>query len=83
MYKVLLSKQPVKFLYKSPEEISNRIKSKLKLSKENPFYYLEHFEGESYYKLRIGEYRALIDIDFEQKCLYFRVLEHGKKVYKK
>jgi mRNA interferase RelE/StbE len=83
MYKILLDKQVVKFLEKSSQDIFDRIKKKLKLLKEKPFYYLEHFECESYYKLRIGNYRALIDIDFENKILYVRVLEHRRKIYKK
>ena len=43
-------------------------KKKLEEIKENPFRYLEHYEG-IYYKLRIGDYRALIDMDFKKKIL--------------
>ena len=35
--------------------------------KENPFRFLEHYEGDDVYKLRIGDYRALIDIDFSER----------------
>ncbi len=48
-----LDKQVVKFLKKSENKLSIRIKEKLKLLKENPFYLLEHFEEESFYKLKI------------------------------
>ena len=83
MFKVKLNKQPFKFIQKLDKNISEKILEKLKLLKNNPFHYLEHFEGESYYKFRIGEYRALIDIDLESKILKIRVLEHRKKIYKK
>ena len=47
-------------------DLEERIKKKLfSIKKENPFNYLEYFEGD-YYKLRIGDYRALIDVDFEK-----------------
>lgn len=82
-FELKINSQPLKFLKKTEPILKERIKSKLKLLEEEPFHYLEHFEGESFYKLRIGEYRALFDIDFEHKILYLRLLNHRKKVYKK
>ena len=60
------------------------IKDKLrKLRCENPFHFLEHYEGDDYYKFRAGEYRALVDIDFENKILKVQVLENRSKIYKR
>ena len=44
--------------------------------------YIEHYEGE-YYKIRIGDYRALIDIDFQRKILFVRILDKRGRVYKR
>ena len=82
-FEIKINSQPLKFLKKCENELKDRIKSKLILLESNPFFYLEHFEGESFYKLRIGEYRGLFEIDFEKNILYLRVLEHRKKIYKK
>jgi len=71
-----------KFLRKLPLEIAKRIVKKIKGLKENPFRFLEHYEGEGY-KFRIGDYRALIDIDFENKILFIRVLDKRGRIYKK
>ena len=81
-YKVKLHPNVVKFLVKLPEDISERIKNKLKEIKENPFHYLEHYEGEDVYKLRIGNYRALIDVDISRKILFVRVLDKRDRIYK-
>ncbi len=53
-----------------------------KLKCENPFHYLEHYEGKDYYKFRIGDYRALIDVDFQNKSLKVQVLDKRGRIYK-
>ncbi len=70
------------FLKKLPNDIAKRIFNKVESIKENPFHYLEHYEGE-YYKLRIGDYRALIDIDFNKKILTVQVLDKRGRIYKR
>ena len=62
-----------KFLLKLPKGVSRRIVLKVKAIRENPFHYLEHFEGASYYKLRVGEFRLLIDVDLSDKVLLIQV----------
>ena len=81
IYQVLLHPVAAEFIKKLMPEIQERIKKKLKLLEENPFYYLEHFEG-NYYKLRIGDYRLLIDVDFEKKLILVQVADHRNRVYK-
>ncbi len=70
------------FLRKIPKDIAIRISKKVRSIKEEPFHFLEHYEGENVYKLRIGNYRALIDVDFTKNVLLVVHLEHRKKVYK-
>ena len=82
-YEIMLHPQVVKFLAKLPKDISDRIKSKLREIKNEPFKFLEHYEGDDVYKLRIGEYRALIDVDFKNKILYVQVVDHRGRIYKK
>ena len=71
------------FLKKLPKEISERIFNKVESIKENPFHFLEHYEGEDFYKLRVGDYRALIDIDFENRIIKIQVFDHRKRIYKR
>jgi len=72
-----------RFLRKLPANTSKRVVNKLKEIRENPFRYLEHFEGKKYYKLCIGDYRVLIDVDFKRKILFVQVLDKRGRIYKR
>jgi len=72
-----------KFLRKLPKEVSARIVLKVKKMKEEPFRYLEHYEGADVYKLRVGDYRLLIDVNLTNKNLKIRVLDHRGRIYKR
>ena len=49
-YQVLLDPNVVKFLESLPNDISSRIKDKLRLLTKNPFEHLEHYESDDYYR---------------------------------
>jgi len=80
-YSVKLDKKAENFLYRLPKEISLRIINKFEEVAKNPFRYLEHYEGKGY-KLRVGIYRALIDVEFKRKILFVRILDKRGKIYK-
>ena len=79
-YEIIWHPKAAKNLEKLPKEFIQRILSKCDEVAEDPFRYLEHFEGEGY-KLRIGDYRAVIDVDFEKQILRIRLFDHRKRVY--
>lgn len=81
-YKIEFSPKAAKEIRSLPKELYKRIKSKFIAISKNPFHYLEHYEGE-YYKIRIGEYRALVDIEIHNNVLIVRVFGHRKNIYKK
>ncbi len=84
MWEVLLSSDAQFFLKKSDPQLAERLRKGLhKLKCENPFHYLEHFEGKDYYKFRIGDYRALIDVEFGRKLLKIQILDHRSVIYKR
>ena len=82
MFVLEYNSQPKKFLKNLDKDTVKRIMGKLDEIKENPFRYFEPYEGDSY-KLRIGDYRALIDVDFERKVLVIRVLDKRGRIYKR
>ena len=45
--------------------------------------YLEHYEKANVYKLRIGDYRALIDVDKSRKILFVQVIDKRSRIYKR
>ncbi len=81
IWEIKFSNQATKFIRDLQEDIKQRIKDKFSEIAENPFHYLEHYEGD-YHKIRIGDYRALIDIDFERKILFVRVFDKRGRIYK-
>jgi mRNA interferase RelE/StbE len=82
-FSVSLDKGADKFLDKLPSDVALRIIKKLEKVEKEPFRFLEHYEGKNIYKLRIGDYRALIDVDFDRKILFVRVLDKRGRVYKR
>ena len=82
-FEVKFSKGATKFLRKLDKNVLDRIKSKFREVSKNPFRYLEHFEGQDWFKLRIGFFRALIDIDLERRILFVRVFDKRGRIYKR
>ena len=80
-FSISFDKEAVKFLERLPKNISDRVIEKFEQIKENPFRYLEHYEGD-YYKLRIGDFRILIDLDFVNKWIIIEVFDIRGRVYK-
>ncbi len=83
VYAVKLHPKVDIFLKKQDRQVEERLRKRLLvLECENPFHYLEHYEGEDCYKFRLGDYRALVDVDQTRKIIFIRVLGHRKKIYK-
>ena len=72
-----------KFLKKLPYDIIRRVLDKFDLLAQDPFRFLEHYEGENVYKFRVGDYRALIDVDFQNKILLVRVFDKRGRIYER
>ena len=81
-YEIEIGKKAQKTFSKLPKDTAMRMIKKIYRLKENPFRYLKHFEGGGY-KFRMGEYRALIDVDFSRKVLIVRVLDKRGRIYKR
>lgn len=80
IYEVIWHPKAAKYLESLPKPIARRILLKFDEASKEPFRYLEHFEGPGY-KFRIGEYRALIDVDFEKNVLKVRVFDIRGRIY--
>jgi len=81
-FEIEWGKRAERTLSKFPKSIASRIAFKIDSIKSQPFRFLEHYEGEDIYKLRIGEYRALIDVNYTKKLLFVRIVGHRKNIYK-
>ena len=81
-FNIKFSSQATKFIRKLEKKLKERIKNKFLEFSKNPFQFLEHYEGEGY-KFRIGNYRALIDVDISNKNIFVRVFDKRGRIYKK
>ncbi|HLC97474.1 MAG TPA: type II toxin-antitoxin system RelE/ParE family toxin [Candidatus Nanoarchaeia archaeon] len=80
-WEIMWHPKAAKYVEILPPDLSARVLNKIDEVAENPFHYLEHFEGGGY-KLRIGDYRAIVDVDFQQKILKIRIFDKRGRVYK-
>ena len=81
MCQISLSPQAARFFRRLPVEIQERVRAKFKDVALDPFRFLEHYEGDGH-KLRIGEYRALVDVDQVRKMIFVRVFDKRGRIYK-
>lgn len=80
-YQIEWSPWACKFLHKLEKHTAGRILAKLDAIKGDPFRHLEHYEGQGH-KLRIGNYRMLLDIDLSRKMIFIRVFDKRGRIYK-
>ena len=82
-YEIRWSQKSEKYLGKLPKKASQRVVHKVDSIKEDPFRFIEHHEGESCFKLRIGDYRVFLDINPSEKIVSVRVVGHRRNIYKR
>lgn len=70
------------YLESLPKQISRRIVKKASDAKENPKHFFEQLENRKDFKLRIGDYRLIADIDHNLKRIEVTLIDHRKRVYK-
>lgn len=71
----------IKQLEKLQDLISNRIVKKVNELKENPFSKIKRLKGINAFRLRVGDYRIILDIDVKNKIIYVLRLGHRKNIY--
>ena len=83
MYEIIFDEEAIHFLQKLEKPLRERIFKKILQTKENPFHFFEHLKERSDYKLRVGDYRAIADIDQSTKKIRITFIGHRKNVYDK
>ena len=72
-----------KQLRKLPEDIAKVILAKIYSIRDNPLSYIERLKGGSMWKLRIGDYRAILVISTKDNTINVIKVGHRKNIYKK
>lgn len=83
MYSLIYDKIVIRTLNKLPIELRERIANKLRVAKENPFHFFSRLSDRTDYKLRVGDYRIIADIDTSNQTITVTFVGHRKNVYEK
>ncbi len=63
--------------------VSNRIFKKVETLKENPFSKdIKRLKGENAFRLRVGDYRIIFEVDINKKLISILRLGHRRNIYK-
>lgn len=81
MREVIFDPEALDFLAKLPKELRERIFSKAISTKENPFHFFERLSGRADYKLRVGDYRVIANIN--EKRIEITRIGHRRNIYKR
>lgn len=81
MYSIQLSATSEKFLRKLQKPEAERILQKLNDIRDEPFHYVVRLKGTNLYKLRIGDYRAELDILIKGQTIFVVRIGHRRNIY--
>jgi len=82
MWRIVFTKRARKDPLSLEKQVSKRILSKLEKAAENPKKQFSELVGSDYSKLRIGDYRAIVFLEFEEELIEVRRIGHRKNIYK-
>jgi len=83
MFSLDFDEETIDFLSKLPKDLRKRIFNKLSSTKKDPFHYFEKLTGVKSFKLRVGDYRIIADINKNSKKIQVIFIGHRKNVYEK
>ncbi|MDO9516641.1 MAG: type II toxin-antitoxin system RelE/ParE family toxin [Methanosarcinaceae archaeon] len=81
-YEIIFSGAALKQLKKLEKSIQERIISTLERIRIRPQSYVTKLVGDSVYRLRVGDYRVILDIDEGILVVLVIKVGHGMKIYK-
>jgi len=82
MYEIEFSDKAKKQLKLFPADLQHRIGLVFERIKINPFRSVKRKQGTPYYILRIGDYRAILDIKENKLLILIIEIGHRKNIYK-
>jgi mRNA interferase RelE/StbE len=81
MYSIQIEKNAEKFLKKLDKKDSELILNKIYSIRNNPFRYLKRLQGEKLWRLRIMNYRAIVDVLISANKIIVLRIGYRKNIY--
>jgi len=83
MYSLQIEENAENFLKKLNQKDRDLILNKIYSIRENPFRFLKRLQGEKLWRLRIGDYRVIVDVIISNNKIIIVRIGHRKNVYDK
>lgn len=80
-YSIQIEETAEKFLKKLQDKDRTTILNKIYSIRENPFRFLKRLHGEKLWRLRIGDYRAIVDVIISGNKIIVLRIGHRKNIY--
>jgi len=81
MYSIQIEKNAEDFLKKLQKKDAEIILNKVYSIRENPFRFLKRLQGEKLWRLRIGDYRVIVDVIISMNKIIIVRIGHRKNIY--
>ena len=81
MFQIEITEIAKTFLKKLQKDDAEIILKKIYSVRENPFRYLKRLQGEKLWRLRIMDYRAIVDVVVSMNKIIVIRIGHRKNVY--
>ena len=82
MYEIIFSNLAKRQLSRLPLEVKNRIGSVIERIKFRPFSFVKRLVGSKYFRLRVDNYRLILNIQKERLVVLVVEVGHRRNVYK-
>ena len=83
MYEIIFSNKAKKQLFKLEKNIQERIIAALERIRIRPESYITKLVGDPGFKLRVGDYRVIMDIDNNNLLILVIKIGHRRDIYKR
>ena len=81
MYSIWISDKAEKQLEKLPKNVLKIVLKKIYSIRDDPFHYLKKLEGSRLWRLRILEYRVIIDVIVMENKIIVLTVDNRSRVY--
>lgn len=83
MFQIELTETAKDFLRKLQKKDAEIILNKIYSIRENPYRFLKRLQGEKLWRLRIGDYRAKVDVIISMNKIIVIRIGHRKNIYER
>jgi len=83
MYQIELTETAKKFLIKLNKKDSEIILNKIYSIRDNPFRFLKRLQGDKLWRLRVGNYRVIVDVIVVMNRIVILRIGFRKNIYER